>query len=149
MSLVQDSLATDLDSRPAAAGVFALRVGLGSMVFVVHGYHKLLGGLAFLRHGTHWPLAAEVAEMHVPFPIAAAFVATAVQLVCALLLALGLFTRFNAAVLTAVLGGAILQNLLAGRDPQLALLYTLGVAVFVLVGGGPFSCDARLRAHRR
>lgn len=87
--------------------------------------------------------------MGVPAPALAAFAATAVQLICAPLLAIGLFTRLNSALLTAVLAGAIAQNLMAARDPQLAILYTLNVAAFILLGGGRFSVDARLFSRSR
>jgi hypothetical protein len=42
--------------------------------------------------------------------------------------------------------GAILQNLLAGRDPQLAILYTLVVLAPAFIGGGRISLDAKLFA---
>src|SRR6266576_7115745 len=52
---------------------------------------------------------------------------------------LGLFTRINAILLFGALSGAILQNLLAGRDPQLAILYTLVVLTLAFMGGGRIS----------
>jgi uncharacterized membrane protein YphA (DoxX/SURF4 family) len=76
--------------------------------------------------------------------IASAFAATMLQFVCAPLLAIGLFTRVNAALLTATLSVAILQNVLAGRDPQLAILYVLVMAGLIFLGGGRLSLDAKL-----
>jgi hypothetical protein len=55
----------------------------------------------------------------------------------------GLFTRINAAWLAAALSGAILQNLLSGRDPRLAVLHTLVVVRLILMGGGRYSLEAR------
>ena len=81
--------------------------------------------------------------MHFPAPVASAFAATFLQFLCSPLLALGLFTRLNAALLTGTLSVAILQNLLAGRDPQLAILYVLVLLSLVFLGGGRFSLDAR------
>jgi len=43
-----------------------MRVMTGAMIFYVHGLHKLEGWIAYLRYGTPWKLAEEVAEMHVP-----------------------------------------------------------------------------------
>ncbi|MCX6954171.1 MAG: DoxX family protein [Verrucomicrobia bacterium] len=143
-ALLHRLLSPDLGEVVVAWGLLALRVGTGALIFYVHGWHKLEGGIALLRDGTPWRLAEEVGAMHFPAPVASAFAATAAQFVFAPLLALGCFTRLSAAILTAVLGVAILQNLLAQRDPQLALLYTLIVASFVLIGGGRFSLDARL-----
>lgn len=124
-------------------GLLILRVGSGAMIFYIHGWHKLLGGIAYLSHGTPWKLAEEVSEMHTPAPIAAAFLATGVQFICSLFLIAGLFTRINAALLAGALAGAVLQNLLAGRDPQLAILYTLVVVTFMATGAGRFSFDAK------
>jgi hypothetical protein len=45
---------------------------------------------------------------------------------------------------TGALSGAILQNVLADRDPQLAILYTLVVVTIAFMGGGRFSLDAVL-----
>lgn len=143
-SWLQLSLDPDASSQAGTWGLLLLRVGLGGLIFYIHGWHKLEGGLAFLRNGTPWRLAEEVAGMHFPAPVASAFAATVAQFVCALLLALGLFTRVSAAILTGVLGVAIAQNLLANRDPQLAILYTLTVAAFALLGGGRLSLDAKL-----
>lgn len=146
-SLFQKSFDPDAASPVSASGVLLLRATAGALIFYIHGWHKLEGGIAFLVHGTPWKLAEEVAGMHFPAPVASAFAATVVQFVCAPLLAIGLYTRLSAAVLAAVLAVAVMQNLLADRDPQLAILYTLVVAAFALLGGGRFSADALLTRH--
>jgi len=142
MNLLRRSLDTDPTSPIATWGHLILRASIGAMIFYIHGLHKLEGGLAYLQHGTPWTLLKEVTEMHVPAPVASAFAATALQFLCSPLLALGLFTRLNAALLTATLSVAILQNVLAGRDPQLAILYVLVLVSLVFLGGGRFSLDA-------
>src|SRR5882757_7978249 len=141
MNILRKSLDTDLSSPMATWGHLILRASIGAMIFYIHGWHKLEGGLAYFQHGTPWTLAKEVAEMHFPAPVASAFAATALQFLCSPLLALGLFTRLNAALLTGTLSVAILQNLLAGRDPQLAILYVLVLLSLVFLGGGRFSLD--------
>jgi len=142
LKLLKLSLDPDLKSPAAVFGHLILRISTGLMAFYIHGLHKLEGGLAYLQHGTPWTLLKEVAEMHVPAPVAAAFAATFLQFVCSPLVALGLFTRLNAALLTGTLSVAILQNLLAGRDPQLAILYVIVLLSLVFLGGGRFSLDA-------
>jgi hypothetical protein len=47
----------------------------------------------------------------------------------------------NAVLLLCALSGAIFQNLLAGHDLQLAILYTLVVVTLVFMCGGKFSLD--------
>ena len=146
--LIRTSAAVESGSTAGAWGLVILRVAAGLMIFYIHGWHKLEGWMAYFQHGTPWKLAEEVAEMHFPALVASALAATVVQSVCSLFLIAGLFTRINAAWLTGVLGVAILQNLLAGRDPQLAVLYTLIVFTLAFVGGGRFSLDARLTNRR-
>lgn len=114
------------------------------MVFYIHGLHKLEGGIAFARNGTPWPLVEDVVGMHFPAPVASAWAATMVQFVCSLFIVIGLLTRINAVLLTGALSGAIMQNLMAGRDPQLAILYMLVIVSFAFMGGGKFSLDAKL-----
>lgn len=139
----------ETNKRLVAAGHVFLRVAAGLMIFYIHGLHKLEGGIEYFRNGTPWVLENEVAGMHVPAPLAAAVFATVVQFICSLFIIVGLFTRVNAVLLAGALGGAIAQNLLAGRDPQLALLYTLVVVAIILLGGGPLSLDSRLRAKKQ
>jgi uncharacterized membrane protein YphA (DoxX/SURF4 family) len=56
----------------------------------------------------------------------------------------GLLTRLNAALLAGALSVAMLQNVLAWRDPQLAVLYALIMAALIFIGGGRFSLDAMI-----
>lgn len=146
-NLITRLLAVDPAGKLAGLGHLFLRVSTGFMIFYIHGWHKLEGGIAYLQHGTPWVLAKEVAEMGFPLPVPSAFAATFVQFLCAPLIALGFFTRVNAILLTGALSVAILQNLLAGRDPQLAILYTLVTTSLIFLGGGKYSLDARLFAR--
>lgn len=148
MKLLKTLLSTEPEAMLVAWGHCLLRVGVGAMIFYVHGLHKLEGGLAYWREGTPWKLVEEVSGMHAPAPLFSAWLATVVQFICSLFVVAGLFTRINAALLVCALSGAILQNLLAGRDPQLAVLYTLAVIALALMGGGKISLDARLFAQK-
>src|SRR5580704_9973941 len=144
MNLLKKSQTVEPSGAAATFGQLFLRVSAGAMIFYIHGLHKLEGWIAYLQHGTPWTLAEEVAGMHFPAPLASAVVATLVQFVCSLFVIVGLFTRLNAALLAGALSGAILQNVLSGRDPQLAILYTLVVVTLTLMGGGRYSLDARM-----
>jgi len=144
MNLFKKSLAVEPDGLAASLGHLFLRVSAGLMIFYVHGWHKLEGGIAYFQNGTPWKLVEEVTGMHAPAPLASAIAATLVQFICSLFVVVGLFTRINAALLVCALSGAILQNLLAGRDPQLAILYTIAVITLVFIGGGKYSLDAKV-----
>jgi putative oxidoreductase len=143
MNLLKKSLTVEPGGMAATFGHLFLRISAGVMIFYIHGLHKLEGWIAYVQHGTPWTLAGEVAGMHLPAPLASAVAATLVQFICSLFIVVGLFTRINAALLVCALTGAIMQNLLAGRDPQLAILYTLVVVALVFMGGGKYSLDAR------
>ena len=146
MNLLKKSLTVEPTGAPATFGHLFLRISAGLMIFYIHGWHKLEGWIAYLQNGTPWKLAEEVAGMHFPAPLASAVVATVVQFICSLFIIVGLFTRINALLLFGALSGAILQNLLASRDPQLAIMYTLVVLTLAIMGGGRISLDARLFA---
>src|SRR5258708_35772790 len=146
MNLLKKSIAVEPNGVAANFGHLFLRVSAGIMIFYIHGLHKLEGWIAYLQQGTPWTLAEEVAGMHFPAPLASAVAATLVQLICSLFIIVGLFTRINAILLFCALSGAILQNLLAGRDPQLAILYTIAVTTLVFIGGGKYSLDAKVFA---
>ncbi|HWF19383.1 MAG TPA: DoxX family protein [Verrucomicrobiae bacterium] len=146
MNLLKKSLTMEPNGVAATFGHLFLRVSAGTMIFYIHGLHKLEGWIAYLQHGTPWTLAEEVAGMHFPAPLASAVAATLVRFICSLFIIVGAFTRINALLLFGALSGAILQNLLAGRDPQLAILYSLVVLTLVFMGGGRISLDARLFA---
>jgi putative oxidoreductase len=144
MNLLKKSLTVEPGGMATTFGYFFLRVSAGIMIFYIHGLHKLEGWIAYVQHGTPWTLAGEVAGMHMPAPLVSAVAATLVQFICSLFVVVGWFTRINAALLVCALSGAILQNLLAGRDPQLAILYTLVVVTLVFMGGGKYSLDAKM-----
>src|SRR5437016_8834609 len=146
MNPLKKSLTVEPNGAAATFGHLFIRISAGLMIFYIHGWHKLEGWIAYLQYGTPWTLAGEVAGMHFPAPLASAVAATLVQFICSLFIIVGLFTRINAILLFGALSGAILQNLLAGRDPQLAILYTLVVLTLAFMGGGRISLDARLFA---
>lgn len=140
--------APESERRRIEWGLLMLRVAAAVMIFYIHGWHKLEGWIAYEREGTPWKLAEEVAAMHMPAPMMAAWLATMVQFISSLFLIAGFLTRLNSTLLVGVLGVAIVQNLLASRDPQLAILYTLVVLALAIMGGGRFSVDAWLCNHR-
>jgi len=147
-NLLGRTLSVDANGIAVTLGHLFLRVSAGLMIFYIHGLHKLEGWIAYVRSGTPWELLTEVEGMHFPAPYPSAILATVIQFVCSLFIVVGLFTRVNAFLLLGALSGAILQNLLAGRSPQLALLYIIVVITLVFMGGGKFSLDAKLLKAR-
>lgn len=130
------------------AAFCAFRAVFGLMVFFIHGVHKVMDVVHYLKTGATSKFLDEVAAMGIPAPMFSAGAAAVVQLLGGLLLAVGFATRFAGAALAAALLGAVAQNLLSGRDPQLAALYTLVAATFALTGGSRYSVDAVLFDNR-
>ena len=149
MNFFKKTLTVEPDGAAAAFGHLFFRVSAGLMIFYIHGLHKLEGWIAYLQNGTPWELLKDVEGMHFPAPYPSAVAATLVQFICSLFIVAGLFTRINAVLLLGALGGAILQNLMAGRSPQLAMLYILMVLTLAFIGGGKYSFDARLQSKPR
>lgn len=124
MNFLNKTLAVDTNSLAFSVELLIFRIVAGLMIFSFTGCINWMAASHIWQGGSPWPLLGDVEAMHFPAPVASAWTATMVQFICSLFIAAGLFTRINAVVLTCALGGAILQNLLAVRDPQLAILYT-------------------------
>ena len=144
------SVAASADSREASLNVSALtfiRVYVGLM-FVPHfGSHILGGPFQFQIYTLYF------ASLGIPMPAAQVALAGSIELICAIGLTLGLFTRP-----VALLGSVyLLMSMLLGGHFQIGYVwalpeggYELGVfwavmiAVFVVLGGGWNSVDREL-----
>ena len=137
------------------AGLLVLRLaGIGLAVF--HGWPKLaalVGGTSRFHEG--------LGNMGFPFPVAWAWAAALGETVGGLLVALGFFTRFAAAVcafamfvagflrhhahhyLLGKLGVMTVtpENEKAWGNPELALVYLCVFLALICTGGGRFSLD--------
>lgn len=131
-----------------AAGTLVLRVGTGLALLLYHGWHKVGEASGYFRDGGDWLVLADVRAMGMPFPVALAVAATLAQFLGSVALIAGVFTRVAAAMVLGTLGVAILQNLQAGKDPQLPIVYCLLCAALMFLGGGRHSVDARLLRAR-
>lgn len=125
---------------PAApdAALLLLRVWLGVSLFVVHGYEKL---------ATFAPMAARFPD---PFHLGqtpSLVIALLSDTAGALLVAVGLFTRFAAGYVVASVGVAwvfVWHASLLEIKGEVAYLYLGGYAALVLAGPGRYSLDHRL-----
>ncbi len=141
-------LAPNTQTRTSHAGAAVVRVAAGLFLAGLHGWQKVVEGVAYLQSGTAWPLLEDVHLLGLPFPVASAFAATFTQLLGGLALAAGFLTRFAALAVAVSLAVAAYSNLQMGKDNQLALLYALIFFGFALYGGGWYSVDAWLFGRR-
>jgi putative oxidoreductase len=132
-------MTTNLDARlnphaPAVLSIFRVVFGL---LFLCHATSHLFG----------WPMAAQQAPVGTwPF-----FYAGVLELVTAILITVGLFTRIAAFIASGVMAFAFFtQHLPTGIIPmtnggELAVLYCFAFLLLVFTGGGAFAIESRRR----
>jgi len=123
-------------------GLLVLRLGVGVMMLVAHGWGKLIG---------FSDLAGKF-----PDPLGVGSTTTLVlavfaEVVCALLIILGLGTRFAAVpLLVTMLVAAFIVH---ADDPwarkEFALLYAIPFLTLIFTGGGRFALDRFVKIRRR
>jgi putative oxidoreductase len=127
-------------------GLLVLRVGIGVMEIVVHGFPKLMGGTErWKKLGT----ALEPFGIHF-WPTFWGFMAMASEFGGGILLVVGLFTRPAAALLLFTMCVATSRHLLndeglKGASHAIELGVVMGALLFL--GPGRYSLDAKLRGR--
>ena len=123
-------------------GLLLLRVSVGGMMLVCHGWGKLTG---FAERSSSFPDPLGVGS-----PLSMAL-ATGAEAFCALAVILGFATRWAAVPLMVTMAVAAL--IIHGDDPwakkEFALLYFFPFATLLLTGAGRYSLDAFLRRGGR
>ena len=130
----------ETNSRVGDATLAFARASIGLLMLIGHGFGKLNAeGFAKLVKGT--------GAMGFPMPTVFAGAAVAAETLFALLVAVGLLTRFSSAVLAFnMLVAAFIAH---GAHPwfgappskEPAILYLLPFLVFAVLGGGRYSVD--------
>lgn len=124
-----------------ALGLLILRVGFGVTMAVQHGWPKLAD---FSNKMNTFP-----DPLHVGSPLSLSLTIGA-EFLCAIALALGIFTRFAAVALIILFGIAFF--IIHSNDPlakkELALLYLLAFSSIFACGPGAYSADALFRRVR-
>ena len=119
-------------------GLLLLRVSVGGLM-LFHGVHKLIYGVGFI--------GGMLAQMGLPSFIA--YFSLAAELIAALMIVAGLWTRLASVIMAGNMVVAILMahlGTLFTVDPttggwavELPMLYLLGAAVLCLTGGGKYA----------
>ena len=126
---------------PASFALLILRLGAGGLLFLGHGWAKLV-------HYREWA-ASFPDPLSVGSPVSFALVVFA-EVVCAPVVMLGLLTRLATIPILIFLGVAGFIQL--AHDPwtkrELAFIYAVPFLTLLLAGGGRFSLDGWLAGRR-
>ncbi|QQL44345.1 DoxX family protein [Sulfuriroseicoccus oceanibius] len=129
-------------------GLLVMRVAFGGAMFLGHGMGKLSGLI------TNWSGMTSKFPAVVVNSQVSAVGAVAAESLFALLLVLGVATRFSALVLAFTMGVAAFvvhagdplflgPGVTASKEP--ALIYMFAFVVLAITGGGRYALDSRLR----
>ena len=123
-------------------GLLVLRLGVGLMMLLAHGWGKLVG---FSDLAEKFPDPLGIG------PTTTLVLAIFAEVVCALLIVVGLGTRFAAVpLLVTMLVAAFVVH---ADDPwarqEFALLYAIPFLTLVFTGGGRFALDSVVKIKRR
>jgi putative oxidoreductase len=129
-------------SNAPSTGLLVLRVGAGVMMLLAHGWPKLAG---FATYAERFPDPIGLG------PAPSLVLAILAEVVCAVLVVVGLGTRFAAVplVITMLVAGLIVHAPDPWAKKELALLYATAFTTLVVTGGGRWSLDAVIAARRR
>lgn len=123
-------------------GLLVIRVGLGSLMLVSHGWGKLVG-FSGLTGSFPDPLGLGSTLTLI--------LAVFAEVLCSILLIVGLGTRFAAVPLLATMLVAAL--IVHAADPwarqEFALVYAVGFLALIFTGGGQFALDRFVRLKKR
>lgn len=143
MNKLLSLLRLDFLPRSADLGLLILRLWLGGALFWLHGKGKLLG-FSKMSQKFADPLGVGMSN--------SLAMAVFAEVLCAILLAIGLFTRAAALVLAVTMGVAffIVHNaILTGEmSGELAFVYLAGFVTILIAGPGRFSIDTAMGGKR-
>jgi putative oxidoreductase len=144
MGVASHSIRANRTMNSLAFLLLRLMFGLG---LAWHGFQTL-----FLSEVGVERLAGMLTDQEWPMPTAMAYAAKLGELLCGLMVALGLFTRWAALVCAFVMGVAVAMtaNWVEFSSYELAGLYCIAFVAILFTGAGTISLDQlRINAKRR
>jgi uncharacterized membrane protein YphA (DoxX/SURF4 family) len=137
-----------LPSTPAAKALAAARILTGALMFWNHGLGKAVAAWEHLVHGAEWKLVEVVGAMGFPRPLWFALAAALVESAGALLLSLGIFTRWAATLLAVVMTVASYRHVVTDYQFEMAALYLALAVIFVFNDRLPLSITLPKRGKK-
>ncbi len=125
-----------------------LRFATGLMLAFYHGLGKVNGAFGYFIEGKEWRFINTVANIGFPASVIFASLSTFAEFVGGILLAVGLFTRYSALLITINMAVAVYRHLTTDLRVELAGLYFLISLLFVFKGGEGISVDKIIRKNK-
>jgi len=130
-------------------GLLVLRIGFASLLVGFHGWTRLGRAIGYVFYGQPWTFVDLVGRLGFPMPAVFAVLSATAESVGAVLVALGLFTRWGAALIAMNMAVALFNEASKGDPLELPALYFIGAVAILLLGPGSWSLDGVLRRKRR
>ena len=135
-------------ARMTDLALLVLRLGAAGLMVVFHGQGKLFRAVDYVVRGDAWPFVNVVDGLGFPAPPVFAVLSAVAESVCAMLVAVGLWTRLAGSALAVNMLVATLSERLGGDPIELPAIYVVVAVTVVLAGAGRYSVDAALMRRR-
>jgi putative oxidoreductase len=123
-------------------GLLFVRLGYAALLFGYHGWGRLLQVYNYAYLNQPWPFVGVVQKLGFPLPPAFALVSALSEAVGTILIALGIFTRPAAAMISISMAVATYSKVSKNESFELPALYLLGGIAIAAAGAGRFSLDS-------
>src|SRR5690348_18242755 len=130
------------------AGRLFLRVGYAVLLIGFHGYARFFRAFNYAVRHQPWTFVAVVQRLGFPMPGVFAVLSALDESIGALLIGVGFFTRWAAAIVCVNMGVAFYNEAAKwsnGGTPELPALYLLGAIAILILGGGQYGVDGLFR----
>ena len=130
-------------------GLLVLRLGFASLLLGFHGWTRLGRAVGYVFYGQPWTFVDLVGRLGFPMPALFAVLSATAESVGAVLIAVGLFTRWASAIVAVNMAVALFNEASKGDPLELPALYLLGAVAIMLLGPGEWSLEGVFRRKRR
>ena len=130
-------------------GLLVLRLGFASLLLGFHGWTRLGRAVGYVFYGQPWTFVDLVGRLGFPMPALFAVLSATAESVGAVLIAVGLFTRWASAIIAVNMAVALFNEAWKGDPLELPALYLLGAVAIMLLGPGEWSLEGVFRRKRR
>jgi putative oxidoreductase len=148
---------SDMDTDRSArysldGGLLCLRVGYAALLFGYHGANRLAQVYAYVAQGQPWPFVSVVEKLGFPAPALFALASALSEAIGAILIALGVASRWAAAMVSISMAVAVSSKVMKSESYELPGLYLLGAVAISALGPGRFALEgirSRLSERKR